>query len=247
MNVWSMSSTPCGLYNSNMWILFTFFFLGIVYYQYWHTVYEYNKEETCWRWFTLPIQDQANILHGIRGRWTMRSEIMNALLLREVANLRTIMQKWIGYEEEALWSQEVGKHGTWSKVMHCETMWHQHWIWKFDYSHKWIVDPDPIKVQPEWHIFTHENTWLRKVNWDPLQWTWRDPFVFCGTRKVIPFFQFTTRLGDHIIATQTTWESIWCKDMTHISCSPMIQLSLSFGRKSGNNNMLGELPRFNGY
>ena len=25
-------------------------------------------------------------------------------------------------------------------------------------GHKWIVDPDPIKVQPDWHICTHENT-----------------------------------------------------------------------------------------
>ena len=49
---------------------------------------------------SLPLQDQANILHGIRGRWTMRSEIMNALLLREVANKRTVTEKWIGYEEE---------------------------------------------------------------------------------------------------------------------------------------------------
>ena len=38
-------------------------------------------------------------------------------------------------------------------------------------GHKWIVDPDPIKVQPECHICIHENTWLRKVSWDPLQWT----------------------------------------------------------------------------
>ena len=46
------------------------------------------------------IQDQANILHGIRGRWTMRSRIINALLLREAANERMTMEKWIGYEEE---------------------------------------------------------------------------------------------------------------------------------------------------
>ena len=42
---------------------------------------------------SLPIQDQANILHGIMGGWTMRSEIINALLLREVANQRTPMEK----------------------------------------------------------------------------------------------------------------------------------------------------------
>ena len=42
----------------------------------------------------------ANILHGIMGGWTMRSEIINALLLREVVNQMTTLEKWIGYEEE---------------------------------------------------------------------------------------------------------------------------------------------------
>ena len=41
-------------------------------------------------------------------------------------------------------------------------------------SRKWIVDPKLVKVQPEWHICIHENTWLRKVSWNPLQWTCHD-------------------------------------------------------------------------
>ena len=49
---------------------------------------------------SLPIQDQANILHGIRGGWTMRSKIKNVVLLREAANQRMTMEKWIGYKEE---------------------------------------------------------------------------------------------------------------------------------------------------
>ena len=49
---------------------------------------------------SLPLQDQANILHGIRGGWTMRSEIINALMLREAVNQSTTMEKWIGYEED---------------------------------------------------------------------------------------------------------------------------------------------------
>ena len=49
---------------------------------------------------SLPLQDQANILHGIKGGWTIRSKIINALLIREVATERTTMEKWIGYEEE---------------------------------------------------------------------------------------------------------------------------------------------------
>ena len=56
---------------------------------------------------SLPIQDQANILHGIRCGWTMRSKIINVLMLRELANQRTIMEKWIGYEEEGFFIPRV--------------------------------------------------------------------------------------------------------------------------------------------
>ena len=68
-------------------------------------------------------------------------------------------------------------------------------------GHKWIVEPDLVKVQPRWHICTHENAWLRKVSWDLLQWTWPDPYA--GQRsKTIIIFQFTTTLGHHILAAQ---------------------------------------------
>ena len=49
---------------------------------------------------SLPLHDQDNILHGIKGGWTMRSEIINALLIREAATQRMTMEKLIGYEEE---------------------------------------------------------------------------------------------------------------------------------------------------
>ena len=46
-----------------------------------------GKSIEYWRRFmSLPIQDQANILHGIKGGWAMLSEIINALLIREAAN-----------------------------------------------------------------------------------------------------------------------------------------------------------------
>ena len=54
------------------------------------------------------------------------------------------------------------------------------------------------------HICTRENTW------DPLQWTWRDPYGHQGS-KPIPFFQFTTTLGRHILAAQTARESAIAK------------------------------------
>ena len=49
---------------------------------------------------SLPIQEQAKIIHGIMGKWTIISKIMNALLLRESANQQTTMEKWIGYRKE---------------------------------------------------------------------------------------------------------------------------------------------------
>ena len=37
----------------------------------------------------------------------MRSEIINALMLRQTANQRTTMEKWIGYEEEGFFILRV--------------------------------------------------------------------------------------------------------------------------------------------
>ena len=130
---------------------------------------------------SLPIQDQANILHGIRGGKAMRYEIINALLIRESATQRMTMEKWIGYEEEGSLiprGRETLDRIASSKLQDNETPTQNKEIRVLAYiGHKWIVDPDPIKVQPDWHICTHENTWLRKVSWDPLQWTWHDPYV----------------------------------------------------------------------
>ena len=75
---------------------------------------------------------------------------------------------------------------------------------------KWIIDLDSIKVQSELNVFVHENIWLHKVNWNPLQWTWRDPYAGQGS-KAIPFFQFMTRLGRHILIAQTARVTVVAK------------------------------------
>ena len=101
---------------------------------------------------SLPLHDQANILHGIRGGWTMRSEIINALLIGEADTQRTKMEKWIGYEEEGvLISRGRGTldriEG--SELRDTETPSQNNAIRVLAYTgHKWIVDPDLIKVQP---------------------------------------------------------------------------------------------------
>ena len=62
-----------------------------------------RKSIACWqRFMSLLLHDQANILHGIRGGWTMRSEIINTLLIRDASTQRTTMEKWIGFEEGSL-------------------------------------------------------------------------------------------------------------------------------------------------
>ena len=101
---------------------------------------------------SLLIQDQANILHGIKGGWTMRCEIINTLMLREAANQSTTMEKWIGYEEEG--SLISRGRETLDKIegfeLHDnETLTLNMEIQVLTYiGHKWIVDPDLIKVQP---------------------------------------------------------------------------------------------------
>ena len=70
---------------------------------------------------------------------------------------------------------------------------------------RWVHTLDQVELDSQQGcVCTHENTWLHKVSWDPLQWRWHDPYAGNGS-KHIPLFQFTTRLGRHILAAQTAW------------------------------------------
>ena len=61
----------------------------------------------------------------------------------------------------------------------------------------------------------------------------------------IPFFQFTTRLDCHILASQTTWEPVAAKlwQTYHIPHT----IITKFWQKNRNNNTLDELPCYNDY
>ena len=78
---------------------------------------------------------------------------MNALLLREVANQRMTMEKWIGYEEEGSLiprGRETPDRIEGHELRDNETLISNMEIRVLAYiGHKWIVDPDPIKLQPE--------------------------------------------------------------------------------------------------
>ena len=92
----------------------------------------------------------------------MTSEIMNSLLLREVSNQRMSTEKWIYNAEEGSLiprGRETLDKIEGSELRDNETPTLNSVIRVLTYTgHKFIVDPDPIKVQPEWHICTHENT-----------------------------------------------------------------------------------------
>ena len=127
--------------------------------------------------------------------------------IREAPHQRTTTEKWIGYKEEGSFTatgRDTSDRIEGSELQDNETPSQHKVIWVLAYTRpKWIVDPG-------WHICTHENAFLRKVNWNPLQWTWCDPYAGQGS-KPIPFFQFTTRLGCHIIATQTARDRVVAK------------------------------------
>ena len=65
---------------------------------------------------------------------------------------------------------------------------------------QWHVDPDPDDVQsdPNWRLWAWEQRPLARLQWDPGEWQWRDPFASLDS-PAIPFFQYTARLGRHIL------------------------------------------------
>ena len=102
---------------------------------------------------SLPIQDQANILHGTNSGWRMRSKIINALLVREAANQWMTMEKLIGYKEEGSFiprGKETPDMIQGSEWQDYETPTLDKAIRVLTYTgHKWLVDPDSTKVQAE--------------------------------------------------------------------------------------------------
>ena len=73
-------------------------------------------------------------------------------------------------------------------------------------------------MQLDWHICTHENTWLRKVNWDPLQWTWLHPYVGQGS-KTHPFHPIYYYIGSPHSSRLNRTRGGCSKGLAHISCS----------------------------
>ena len=70
----------------------------------------------------------------------MRSKIINALLLREVVNQMTTLEKWIGYEEEGSLIPRGRGYYKGLRALNCETLRHQHGITQFEYSRILVIN-----------------------------------------------------------------------------------------------------------
>ena len=64
----------------------------------------------------------------------------------------------------------------------------------------WHVDPNPdvVASSPEWRLWAWESRPLARLQWDPGEWHWRDPFAAVGSPP-IPFFRYLAQLGRHIL------------------------------------------------
>ena len=150
------------------------------------------------------------------------------------------MEKWIGYEEEGSLiprGRETLDMIEGFELRDNEILTLNRVIRLLAYTgHKWIVDPDPIKVQPEWHICTHENTWLRT-----------SLGTLCNGHGAIlmRFKETKVSLSSNSQPLKLPKSRLLQRSSTHIMF--LTQLSPSFRRKFGNNIMRGELPCSNGY
>ena len=97
----------------------------------------------------------------------MRSEIINALFLREASYQRTTMEKWICDEEEGALiprGKETPNKIEGHELRDNETPTLNMAIRGLTYTgRKWIADPDPIKVQLEWHILMKTHDYIKSV------------------------------------------------------------------------------------
>ena len=66
-----------------------------------------------------------------------------------------------------------------------------------------LIDPDPdiVTRDQEWRLWAWGSRPLAHLQWDPGEWQWRDPFAGVD-RPPITFFQYTARLGRHILMAQ---------------------------------------------
>ena len=65
---------------------------------------------------------------------------------------------------------------------------------------KWIIDPQVDAVKEYWKLRVFEKKPLIRLQWDPGEFWWKDPFD--RVKKRCSFFQYSVKIGRHILAAQ---------------------------------------------
>lgn len=165
----------------------------------------------------LPEELQRLRLTGLRGAEHMVSDIEDALpvawLQPRVPTLITWMGAFTflevlivvrGCTEHSTLVFEVGEGGRLHRV-NTETSLVADCVFQRirimgACGRTWHIDPDPDSItdDAEWRLWAWESCPLARLQWDPGEWLWRDPFAAAD----FPFFQYSARLGRHILLAQ---------------------------------------------
>ena len=172
-----------------------------------------------WRLFcTSPQEVQDTFLRQIRGGSTMFSMINNALSYSNLSFQRDHPSKWLGgcdsdnklklVKGECLSGMDLFFHvmdptGSLRQAPGTPNLQGLEWqeVRIIGYTGKeWSIDPSPEKVTGFWKLWAYGNMPLVRLQWDPGEFMWKDPFK-PSESSLIPFFKYTVKLGRRILAS----------------------------------------------
>ena len=172
-----------------------------------------------WKSFhTLNINDRSEFLSSLRGGLIMWDQVQSVLGHSDVTVWSFNPPKWEGaftrlqvlvgvrghlscgrcqdYEVEedgsissATIQTEILQYATFSKIR----------VLAYDGS-KWLIDPQVEAVKEHWKLRVFEKKPLIRLQWDPGEFWWKDPFD--RMEKRYGFFQYSVKMGRHILAAQ---------------------------------------------
>ena len=94
-----------------------------------------------------------------------------------------------GVISRSLIQSEVLQYATFSKIR----------VLAYDGA-KWIIDPQLEAIKEHWKLRIFEKKPLTRLQWDPGEFWWKDPFDHSG--KKCGFFQYSVKIGRHILTAQ---------------------------------------------
>ena len=80
---------------------------------------------------------------------------------------------------------------------------------------KWYIDPMIEEIRPHWKLWVLAKKPIFKLDWDPLDYQWADPYM--GNK--FNFFQYSVQLGRHVLSDTRdvlpTASQYWNHRLTH--------------------------------